>query len=66
MCRNRLRATRTAAVEKQASDADEQEAFLGYEGEDFKFNHLDNRVDFEQCCVLRNEIDSVTGWVFSV
>ncbi|SAM04829.1 hypothetical protein [Absidia glauca] len=63
---NRLRATRTAAVEKQDSDADEQEAFLGYEGEDFKFDHLDNKVDFEQCCVLRNEVDSVTSWAFSV
>ncbi|CAO3597848.1 unnamed protein product [Absidia cylindrospora] len=63
---NRLRSTRTAAVEKQASETDEQEAFLGYEGEEFKFEHLDNSVEFEQCSVVQNDIDKVTQWIVSV
>ncbi|KAI8096152.1 signal recognition particle receptor beta subunit-domain-containing protein [Halteromyces radiatus] len=58
---NRLRSTRTAAVEQQQGD--EQEAFLGYEGEPFKFEHLDNPVDFEQCTVLQKDVDRVTDWI---
>lgn len=60
---NRLRATRTARVEQQESD--EQEAFLGYEGEDFKFDHVDNLIEFESCSVENNEIDNVKNWIAS-
>ncbi|CAO3628711.1 unnamed protein product [Cunninghamella blakesleeana] len=61
---NRLRATRTAAVEKQESDnMDEQEAYLGYEGEAFQFDHVDNEIEFEQCSILKNDIDNLTQWI---
>ncbi|KAI8136532.1 signal recognition particle receptor beta subunit-domain-containing protein [Fennellomyces sp. T-0311] len=61
---NRLRSTRTAAVEQQESGMDdEQEAFLGYEGEDFKFEQLDNNVDFETCSVEKDELEGITDWI---
>ncbi|KAL0091185.1 signal recognition particle receptor beta subunit-domain-containing protein [Phycomyces blakesleeanus] len=63
---NRLRGTRTAAVEQQNSEGDDQEGFLGYEGEAFKFEHLESIVDFEVCSVQKEEIDSVTGWIESL
>ncbi|KAI8377774.1 uncharacterized protein BYT42DRAFT_571637 [Radiomyces spectabilis] len=63
---NRLRETRTAAVEQQASDADESEAFLGYEGESFKFDHLENNVQFESCSVEKKEIETINDWLMNV
>ncbi|KAI8982243.1 signal recognition particle receptor, beta subunit [Mycotypha africana] len=63
---NRLRATRTARVEQQQADVDdeeEQEAYLGYEGENFKFDHVDNTVDFESCSVEKQELDNIKDWI---
>ncbi|KAG0191885.1 hypothetical protein DFQ28_010671 [Apophysomyces sp. BC1034] len=60
---NRLRATRTAAVDQQASEMHEQEAFLGYEDEDLQFAHLENDVSFETCSVEKEEMDEVTEWL---
>ncbi|KAG2224784.1 hypothetical protein INT45_005308 [Circinella minor] len=61
---NRLRSTRTAAVEQQEANIDdEQEAYLGYEGEDFKFDHLDNDVQFDTCSVEKDELDNVVDWI---
>ncbi|KAI9467957.1 MAG: signal recognition particle receptor subunit beta [Benjaminiella poitrasii] len=58
---NRLRNTRTARVEQQ--EEDEQEAFLGYEGENFKFDHVDNTVDFEACSVENQDMDNIKDWI---
>lgn len=58
---NRLRDTRTARVEQQ--EEDEQEAFLGYEGEEFKFDHIDNSIDFEPCSVESKNVDSIKNWI---
>ncbi|KAI8077909.1 signal recognition particle receptor subunit beta-like protein [Gilbertella persicaria] len=58
---HRLRATRTARVEQQESD--EQEAYLGYEGEDFKFDHIDNPIDFEACSVEHQQMDHIKNWI---
>ncbi|KAI9012101.1 signal recognition particle receptor beta subunit-domain-containing protein [Phycomyces nitens] len=63
---NRLRGTRTAAVEQQNSEGDDQESFLGYEGEAFRFEHLETMVDFETCSVQKEEIETVTGWIASL
>ncbi|OBZ85236.1 Signal recognition particle receptor subunit beta [Choanephora cucurbitarum] len=60
---NRLRGTRTARVEQQESD--EQEAFLGYEGEAFKFEHIDNTVEFKSCSVQDQKVDLVKDWIVS-
>ncbi|KAI7898954.1 signal recognition particle receptor beta subunit-domain-containing protein [Cokeromyces recurvatus] len=60
---NRLRNTRTARVEQQEED-DEQEEFLGYEGEDFKLNHVDNRIDFESCSVENQDLANIKDWIF--
>ncbi|KAI7879091.1 P-loop containing nucleoside triphosphate hydrolase protein [Lichtheimia hyalospora FSU 10163] len=60
---NRLRSTRTAAVEKQASDdQDEHDVYLGFEGEDFHFDQLDNDIQIEMCSVEKNELDQVIDW----
>lgn len=58
---NRLRDTRTARVEQQ--EEDEQEAFLGYEGEEFKFDHIDNSIDFESCSVESKNVDNIKDWI---
>ncbi|KAF7723083.1 hypothetical protein EC973_002367 [Apophysomyces ossiformis] len=60
---NRLRDTRTAAVDQQASEMNEQEAYLGFEGEDFQFSHLENEVSFETCSVEKEELEDVTEWL---
>ena len=56
-----MRSTRTARVEQQ--DGDEQEAYLGYEGEDFKFDHVDNAIDFESCSVENKDLETVKDWI---
>ncbi|KAI8063326.1 signal recognition particle receptor beta subunit-domain-containing protein [Gongronella butleri] len=58
---NRLRSTRTAGVEKQGTD--EQEAYLGYEGEAFVFDHVDNVVDFAEASIFTKKIDDITQWI---
>ncbi|KAI9474855.1 signal recognition particle receptor beta subunit-domain-containing protein [Zychaea mexicana] len=64
---NRLRSTRTAAVEQQETSLDdEQEAYLGYEGEKFKFEHLDNDVQFETCSVEKDALDKVVDWIIHI
>ncbi|CAJ0749304.1 14189_t:CDS:2 [Entrophospora sp. SA101] len=58
--------TRTAALDHQGSssmeDVDEME-FLGYETEDFKFEHLENDVEFKKCSVENNEISEIKYWI---
>lgn len=56
-----MRGTRTARVEQQESD--EQETFLGYEGEDFKFDHVDNDIEFESCSVENQDLEKVKDWI---
>ncbi|CEG66945.1 hypothetical protein RMATCC62417_03436 [Rhizopus microsporus] len=58
---NRLRSTRTARVEQ--SEEDETEAYLGYEGENFKFDHVDNQVEFVSCSVEKEDIEKVQEWI---
>ncbi|CAO3676724.1 unnamed protein product [Rhizopus stolonifer] len=58
---NRLRATRTARVEQ--SEGDEGEVFLGYEGEDFKLEHVDNEVEFISCSVQNKDIEKIKDWI---
>ncbi|KAG0746442.1 hypothetical protein G6F57_000512 [Rhizopus arrhizus] len=58
---NRLRSTRTARVEQ--SEEDETEIFLGYEGEDFKFEHVDNELEFVSCSVENKDIEKVQDWI---
>ncbi|RUP47900.1 LOW QUALITY PROTEIN: signal recognition particle receptor beta subunit-domain-containing protein [Jimgerdemannia flammicorona] len=59
---NRLRLTRTAALEKQESSA-EGEVFLGYEDQDFKFEHLENAISFGVCSVEKGEVAEVVEWI---
>jgi len=61
---NRLRATRTAALEHQ--DSPEDVEFLGYENEHFKFEHLENRVEFLSCSAEKSEINNVKEWIAAV
>ncbi|KAJ3412219.1 hypothetical protein HDV05_001079 [Chytridiales sp. JEL 0842] len=43
---DRIRSTRAAGVESQVGGGNEEETFLGYEGESFKFEQLENEVEF--------------------
>ncbi|KAI7864797.1 signal recognition particle receptor beta subunit-domain-containing protein [Spinellus fusiger] len=64
---NRLRDTRTAALERQASEGnDQEEEFLGFEDVPFEFEHVDSRVKFESCSVKKMEIDMLSCWISSV
>ncbi|CAO3669533.1 unnamed protein product [Umbelopsis ramanniana] len=60
---NRLRATRSAAVEQQESSGDATAEYLGYEGQDFKFEHLENDVTLIGCSVENGELNSITEWI---
>ncbi|KAG9295119.1 hypothetical protein G9A89_006100 [Geosiphon pyriformis] len=59
-----LRGTRTAALEHQ--DSAEEVEFLGYENEDFKFDHLENRVEFVSLSVEKGQINMVKEWIADV
>ncbi|CAG8525418.1 9898_t:CDS:2 [Ambispora gerdemannii] len=62
---NRLRATRTAALEHQDSLSEDAE-YLGYENEDFKFEHLENRVEFVSCSVENDKVKHLKEWIADV
>jgi signal recognition particle receptor subunit beta len=36
---------------------------LGYEGQDFKFEHLENDVTLIGCSVENGELNSITEWI---
>ncbi|ORX53686.1 P-loop containing nucleoside triphosphate hydrolase protein [Hesseltinella vesiculosa] len=61
---NRLRSTRTASVEKQESD--EQEAYLGYEGEAFVFDHVDNPIDLVEVSISSKQVEPITDWMLAL
>ncbi|RHZ77726.1 hypothetical protein Glove_174g165 [Diversispora epigaea] len=61
---NRLRSTRTAALEHQ--DLSEEVEFLGYETKDFKFEHLENEVQFEKCSVENEEFKEIKEWIVEI
>ncbi|KAI9251605.1 signal recognition particle receptor beta subunit-domain-containing protein [Sporodiniella umbellata] len=56
---NRLRATRTARVEQ----SEEEDSFIGYEGEDFNFKQLENETTFVPCSVKNKNIKEVQNWI---
>ncbi|CAG8442191.1 24164_t:CDS:2 [Gigaspora rosea] len=58
---NHLRKTRTSGLDHQDS-VDEVE-YLGYESENFKFEHLENEVVFEKCSVKDGEINVIKEWI---
>ncbi|CAO3664317.1 unnamed protein product [Umbelopsis vinacea] len=60
---NRLRATRSAAVEQQESSGDVMAEYLGYEGQDFKFEHLECEVRLTGCSVENGELNSILEWI---
>ncbi|CAG8814771.1 8369_t:CDS:2, partial [Racocetra persica] len=58
---NRLRITRTSGLDHQ--DSIDEVEFLGYESENFKFEHLENEVVFEKCSVKEGEIEVIKEWI---
>jgi hypothetical protein len=60
---NRLRATRSAAVEQQESSGDVMAEYLGYEGQDFQFGHLECEVMLTGCSVENGELNSILEWI---
>ncbi|KAJ3223892.1 hypothetical protein HK099_000553 [Clydaea vesicula] len=63
-----IRLTRTANVESQGENGEEEEVFLGYENEKFKFEHLPNSIEFEEVSVINdgnkcNEL--ILDWISS-
>ncbi|KAG2178105.1 hypothetical protein INT43_003358 [Umbelopsis isabellina] len=60
---NRLRATKSAAVEQQESSGETMSEYLGYEGQDFKFEHLENDVTLAGCSVENGDLKCVTEWI---
>ncbi|CAB4385099.1 unnamed protein product [Rhizophagus irregularis] len=64
---NQLRNTRTSALDHQdSSSGTDYVEFLGYENERFKFEHLENEVNFEKCSVDKNEITEIKSWVAEI
>ncbi|KAF9197478.1 hypothetical protein BGZ49_002056 [Haplosporangium sp. Z 27] len=62
---NKLRQTRTAALDTQDSEGNEN-VFLGFEGKDFSFQDLENDVEFIECSVENKDIENVKEWIASV
>jgi signal recognition particle receptor subunit beta len=62
---NRLRQTRTAALDTQDSEGNES-VFLGYEGKDFSFQDLENEVEFIECSAGGKDVESIRDWMASV
>lgn len=58
----RLRTTRSAAHDAVGGDVQE-DSYLGFEGEDFKFDHLENPIEFASCSVVNDNIEAVTEWI---
>ncbi|RIA89417.1 signal recognition particle receptor beta subunit-domain-containing protein [Glomus cerebriforme] len=63
---NKLRNTRTSALDNQDSSITDNIEFLGYENEKFKFEHLENETHFEKCSVDKNEIAEIKNWIAEV
>ena len=62
---NKLRQTRTAALDTQDSEGNEN-VFLGFEGKDFSFQDLENEVEFLECSAENKDIESIKDWIASV
>ncbi|KAF9929414.1 hypothetical protein BGZ75_008331 [Mortierella antarctica] len=62
---NKLRQTRTAALDTQDSDGNEN-LFLGFEGKDFAFQDLENEVDFIECSAESKNVDDIKDWIVAV
>ncbi|KAF9291914.1 hypothetical protein BGZ88_006666 [Linnemannia elongata] len=62
---NKLRQTRTAALDTQDSEGNEN-VFLGFEGKDFSFQDLENEVEFLECSAENNNIEGIKDWIASV
>ncbi|KAF9098101.1 hypothetical protein BGX27_000873 [Mortierella sp. AM989] len=62
---NKLRQTRTAALDTQDSEGNEN-VFLGFEGKDFSFQDLENEVEFIEYSAENKDIESIKDWMVSV
>lgn len=64
---NLLRMTRTNQLE--ATDALATNLFLGKEGKDFEFSHLDGNIEFAECSAFSkdsdtsSEIEQLNSWL---
>ncbi|KAF9151655.1 hypothetical protein BGX21_005570 [Mortierella sp. AD011] len=62
---NKLRQTRTAALDTQDSEGNEN-VFLGFEGKDFSFEDLENDVEFIEYSAENKDIENIKDWMASV
>ncbi|GJJ73317.1 signal recognition particle receptor subunit beta [Entomortierella parvispora] len=62
---NKLRQTRTAALDTQDADGNEN-VFLGFEGQDFTFQDLENEVEFIECSAENKDMEAVKDWMAAV
>ena len=65
VCSNKLRQTRTAALDTQDSEGNEN-VFLGFEGKDFSFQDLENEVEFIECSAENKDIEGIKDWMAAV
>ncbi|KAG0075769.1 hypothetical protein BGZ93_005638 [Podila epicladia] len=62
---NKLRQTRTAALDTQDMEGNEN-VFLGFEGQDFSFQDLENEVEFIECSAENKDIEGVKDWIVAM
>lgn len=62
---NKLRQTRTAALDTQDADGNEN-VFLGFEGQDFTFQDLENEVEFIECSAESKDMETIKDWMAAV
>ncbi|KAM0724750.1 Signal recognition particle receptor subunit beta [Formica fusca] len=67
---NLLRMTKTSQLE--ATDASSANVFLGKQGKDFEFSHLDSHIDFAESCAFNKDsqtsadIEELNKWLHKV
>ncbi|KAG0046519.1 hypothetical protein BGZ83_008319 [Gryganskiella cystojenkinii] len=63
---NKLRQTRTAALDTQDADGTDENVFLGFEGQDFTFQDLENDVEFIECSAENKDMEAIKDWMAAV
>ncbi|KAI9206724.1 signal recognition particle receptor beta subunit-domain-containing protein [Polychytrium aggregatum] len=53
---NKLRSTQSASLDQTGDDAAAEVKFLGYENEEFKFEHVPNRIEFLETSLVDDEM----------
>lgn len=61
--RNIIRDTRSRKLESVGDDSANKPAFLGKQGKDFEWSHLQQNIQFYECSAKDDELTNLTDWM---